>query len=56
MTDEMRVALVAVALAQGVTTDAAWSLVDKVAADGRDLRDLVGEVGESARSEAFTVN
>lgn len=48
MTDEMRLSLVAIATARGLTPAQAWDVVDGVRWQERPLRQLVDEVDRAA--------
>lgn len=59
MTDEMRVALVAVAMAEGASLDIAWALVDEAvdeaASEARPVRELVTLVADRARADTYSL-
>lgn len=58
MTDEMRVALVALASANGLAAREAWDVVDQIAADAPsgDLRCLVLQIAERSNGTAWSVD
>lgn len=53
MTDEMRVALVAVAAARGMDPGRAWELVDDLPVDGRPIRDVLEDLDRRAVADIY---